>query len=189
MVNILTKSIREYKKESVQTPILVGLEVVMEVIIPLLMADLIDFGIEKGNMGYIWKMGAALLLAALLSLIFGVVAGKTAAYASAGFAKNLRKDMYYNVQNFSFSNIDRFSTSSLITRLTTDVTNVQNAYQMVLRMAVRSPFMLIFSLVCSFKVDAELSLIFVGCIPTVSYTHLYRCHSGQLCRYVRGDGR
>ena len=179
MVNILTKSIREYKKESVQTPILVGLEVVMEVIIPLLMADLIDFGIEKGNMGYIWKMGAALLLAALLSLIFGVVAGKTAAYASAGFAKNLRKDMYYNVQNFSFSNIDRFSTSSLITRLTTDVTNVQNAYQMVLRMAVRSPFMLIFSLVCAFKVDAELSLIFVGCIPILGiglYLIMTRVH-------------
>ena len=120
----------------------------MEVVIPLLMANLIDYGIEKGDMGYIWKMGLALLVAAFLSLFFGVGAGKAAAYASAGFAKNLRKDMYYNVQNFSFSNIDKFSTSSLVTRLTTDVTNVQMAYQMIIRMAIRSPFMLVFSLFC-----------------------------------------
>lgn len=179
MVKILSRSIREYKKESIQAPILVALEVVMEVVIPLLMANLIDYGIEKGDMGYIWKMGLALLVAAFLSLFFGVGAGKAAAYASAGFAKNLRKDMYYNVQNFSFSNIDKFSTSSLVTRLTTDVTNVQMAYQMVIRMAIRSPFMLVFSLFCAFKVDAQLSLIFVGCIPILGiglYVIMTRVH-------------
>ena len=179
MMKILFRSIREYKKQSLQAPILVALEVVMEVIIPLLMANLIDFGIEKGDMGYIWKMGLGLLVAALLSLFFGVAAGKAAAYASAGFAKNLRQDMYYNVQNFSFANIDKFSTSSLVTRLTTDVTNVQNAYQMVIRMAIRSPFMLIFSLFCAFQVDAELSLIFVGSIPILGiglYLIMTRVH-------------
>lgn len=167
MVKTLAKSIREYKKDSILTPILVSLEVVLEVIIPLLMANLIDYGIDEGNMGYIWKMGIALLIAAFLSLFFGVAAGKTAAYASAGLAKNLRKDMYYNVQNFSFPNIDKFSTSSLVTRLTTDVTNVQNAYQMMIRMAMRAPVMLIFALVCAFKVSARLSMVFVVCVPVL----------------------
>lgn len=167
MVKTLAKSIREYKKDSILTPILVSLEVVMEVIIPLLMANLIDYGIDEGNMGYIWKMGIALLIAAFLSLFFGAAAGKTASYASAGIAKNLRKDMYYNVQNFSFSNIDKFSTSSLVTRLTTDVTNVQNAYQMLIRMAMRAPVMLIFALVCSFRVSAKLSVVFLICVPVL----------------------
>lgn len=165
MVKTLAKSIRECKKDSILTPILVSLEVVMEVVIPLLMARLIDYGIDKGDMGYIWKMGIALLIAAFLSLFFGAVAGKTAACASAGLAKNLRKDMYYNVQNFSFSNIDKFSTSSIVTRLTTDVTNVQNAYQMMIRMAMRAPVMLIFALCCSFSVNAKLSMVFVVCVP------------------------
>lgn len=167
MVKTLAKSIREYKKDSILTPVLVSLEVVMEVLIPLLMANLIDYGIDEGNMGYIWKIGIILLAAAFLSLFFGAVAGKTAANASAGFAKNLRKDMYYNVQNFSFSNIDKFSTSSLVTRLTTDVTNVQNAYQMIIRMAMRAPVMLVFSLVCAFRVSAKLSLVFAICVPVL----------------------
>ena len=167
MVKTLAKSIREYKKDSILTPILVSLEVIMEVLIPLMMANLIDYGIDKGNMEHIWKVGVVLLIAAFLSLFFGAAAGKTAAYASAGLAKNLRKDMYYNVQNFSFSNIDKFSTSSLVTRMTTDVTNVQNAYQMIIRTAMRSPLMLIVSLVCAFRVNARVSLIFLLCVPVL----------------------
>lgn len=167
MIKTLAKSVREYKRDSILTPILVSLEVILEVIIPLLMARLIDFGIDKGDMIYIWKIGAFLLLAAFISLFLGAAAGKTAAYASAGLAKNLRKDMYYNVQKFSFSNIDRFSTSSIVTRLTTDVTNVQNAYQMMIRMAMRAPVMLFFSLICAFRVDAGLSMVFLICIPVL----------------------
>lgn len=165
MIKKLSHSIREYKKNSILTPIYVTLEVVMEVIIPLLMADLIDYGIDAGNLPYIIKMGILLLIAAMVSLLFGVMAGNQAAAAAAGFAKNLRQDMYYNVQTYSFSNIDRFSTASIITRLTTDVTNVQNAYQMLIRIAVRSPIMLIFSLIAAFRIDSQLSLIFLGCVP------------------------
>lgn len=168
MIKTLSKSIREYKKDSLLTPLFVSLEVVMEVIIPVFMANLIDFGIDEGNLSYIVKMGAALFISAIISLLFGALAGKTAANASAGFAKNLRKDMYDNVQNFSFSNIDKFSTASIVTRLTTDVTNLQNAYQMLLRMAIRSPFMAIFSLIVSFQINVELSLIFVAAIPVLS---------------------
>ena len=165
MIKKLSHSIREYKKNSILTPVYVTLEVVMEVIIPLLMADLIDYGIDAGNLPYIIKMGILLLIAAMVSLLFGVMAGNQAAAASAGFAKNLRQDMYYKVQTYSFSNIDRFSTASIITRLTTDVTNVQNAYQMLIRIAVRSPIMLIFSLIAAFRIDSQLSLIFLGCVP------------------------
>ena len=179
MVKTLAKSIREYKKDSILTPILVSLEVVLEVIIPLLMANLIDYGIDKGDMGYIGKTGIFLLIAAFLSLFFGAAAGKTAAHASAGLAKNLRKDMYYNVQNFSFSNIDKFSTSSIVTRLTTDVTNVQNAYQMTIRMAMRAPVMLIFSLFCAIRVSAKLSIVFLICVPVLGiglYLIMTRVH-------------
>jgi ATP-binding cassette subfamily B protein len=140
----------------------------MEVLIPFLMADLIDYGIDAGQMSVVVKMGVALLISAFISLVFGVLAGRSAAIASAGFAKNMRKDMFYNVQTFSFSNIDKFSTSSIITRLTTDVTNVQNSFQMVLRMAARSPIMLAFSLIAAFSIDAKLSLIFLAAIPILS---------------------
>jgi ATP-binding cassette subfamily B protein len=143
-------------------------EVIMEVLIPFLMADLIDYGIDAGQMSVVVKMGVALLISAFVSLVFGVLAGRSAANASAGFAKNMRKDMFYNVQTFSFSNIDKFSTSSIITRLTTDVTNVQNSFQMVLRMAARSPIMLAFSLIAAFSIDAKLSLIFLAAIPILS---------------------
>ena len=125
MVKRLMKSIREFKGASIKAPIFVSLEVVMEVVIPLIMADLIDRGINGGNMPYILKTGLILVLAALMSLCFGALAGKYAATASAGFAKNLRRDMYSHVQEYSFSNIDKFSTGGLVTRLTTDVTNVQ----------------------------------------------------------------
>ncbi|WP_312648052.1 ABC transporter ATP-binding protein [Aminipila sp.] len=167
MVKKLLDCIGQYKKDSVLTPIFVALEVVLEVIIPLLMANLIDYGIDGGSMSYIIKIGIALLISAFISLAFGVLAGRSAAIASSGFARNLRRNMYYNVQNFSFSNIDKFSTASIVTRLTTDVTNVQNAYQMILRMAIRCPIMLIFSLAVSFHIDAQLSLIFLGSIPVL----------------------
>lgn len=165
MVKKLMRSIREYKLLSIITPLLVALEVAMEVIIPLLMSMLIDYGIERNDMGYIVNMGLILVACAALSLFFGAMAGVTAAKASAGFAKNLRHDMFYSLQGFSFRNIDNFSNSSIITRLTTDVTNVQNAYQMIIRMAVRSPIMFTFSLIMAFSIDPGMALIFVGTIP------------------------
>ncbi len=167
MIKKLLKSVREYKKDSILAPVLVTGEVILEVFIPYLMANLIDFGIDKGDMGYVFKTGLLLLISAFVSLFFGVAAGNRAAVASNGFAKNLRRDMYYNVQNFSFLNIDKFSTASIITRLTTDVTRVQMAYQMIIRMVVRSPAMLIFSLAMSFKIDAKLSLIFLAGVPVL----------------------
>ncbi|MCC8168930.1 MAG: ABC transporter ATP-binding protein/permease [Oscillospiraceae bacterium] len=165
MIKKLLGSVREYKRDSLLSPIFVTLEVIMEVIIPYLMAELIDKGIDNGNMNYILKMGIVLAISCVISLTFGALSGKYAASASAGFAKNLRKDMFYNVQKFSFSNIDKFSTSSIVTRLTTDVTNVQNAYQMIIRVAVRSPLMLIFSMIMAFSINHRLSLIFLGAVP------------------------
>ena len=140
----------------------------MEVVIPLLMANLIDFGIDDGNLEYIVKMGVVLVVFALISLIFGILSGRSAAIASAGFAKNLRKDMYYKVQNFSFSNIDKFSTASIVTRLTTDITNVQNAYMMIIRVAVRAPIMLICALVLAFNVNSSMALIFLYIVPILA---------------------
>ncbi len=167
MLKTLLKSLREYKKVTIITPILVTLEVIMEVLIPFLMANLIDYGIDAGDLSVIVKLGLALLVAALVSLGFGTLAGSTSAIASAGFAKNVREDMFYNVSKFSFSNIDKFSNSSIITRLTTDVTNVQRAMQMMLRMATRSPGMLIFSLIAAFNINARLSGIFLIALPVL----------------------
>lgn len=168
MIKRLAKCIRDYKKDTVLTPVFVVGEVVMEVMIPLLMAELIDNGIEKGNMNYVVKMGIALLFSAILSMVFGVIAGVTCAKASSGFAKNIRHDMYHNVQNFSFSNIDKFSTASIVTRLTTDVNNVQMAFMMIIRMAVRSPMMLIFSVCAVLSISPKLSLIFLVVIPILA---------------------
>ncbi len=168
MIKTLAKSIREYKIASVITPIFIVCEVILEVLIPYLMASLIDNGVDKGDMDYIWKMGLVLAIVALISLLFSGLAGKYAAVASAGFAKNLRHDMFYKIQTYSFANIDKFSASSLVTRMTTDVTNVQNAYQMILRMAFRAPFMMIFAMVMSFRVNASLSWIFVIFIPIIA---------------------
>lgn len=168
MIKRLTECVRQYKKASLLTPIFVTLEVVMEVMIPLLMATLIDSGINAGNLSYVLKTGALLVAAAFISLIFGALSGKYAAEASAGFARNVRHDMYYNIQEFSFSNIDRFSTSGIVTRLTTDVSNVQNAFQMIIRVAVRCPVMLIFSLVMAFGINPRLSLIFLAVIPILA---------------------
>ncbi|MDE7390150.1 MAG: ABC transporter ATP-binding protein/permease [Lachnospiraceae bacterium] len=168
MIKRLAQSIREYKLPSLLAPIFVISEVVMEVIIPKLMADLIDYGIMKSDMSYIIRTGLILVALCILSLMFGALAGNYAAKSAAGFARNLRKDMYYNVQNFSFSNIDKFSTSSLVTRLTTDVTNLQNAYQMIVRTAVRSPVMIIFAMIMSFRINAKVSMIFLGAVPVLA---------------------
>ena len=163
------RSIREQKRDSIWAMITIGIEVVFEVIIPLLMANLIDYGIDAGNMNYVVKMGIVLLLAAAGQLVSGIISGRFAASASSGFARNLRHDMFYKVQTFSFSNIDKFSPASIVTRLTTDVTNLQNTYQMIIRMAVRSPLMMIFSLVASFSIDANLSIIFLAIIPVLAF--------------------
>lgn len=165
MIKELAASIGAYKKDSLLAPAFVVLEVVMEVLIPLLMAKLIDLGINEGDMSYIWKMGMILVLCAFLSLVFGALSGLYCARGSAGFAKNLRRDVYYAVQDFSFTNIDHFSPASLITRLTTDITNVQYAYMMIIRIAVRSPVMLILALVFAMQVNLRLSLIFMAALP------------------------
>lgn len=167
MLKKLLRSVREFKKDSLLAPIFVTLEVVMEVLIPFFMAGIIDIGIANENMPYILKMGGVLVLAALLSLWFGALSGKHAANASAGFAKNLRHDLFYSIQNFSFSNIDRFSTASLVTRLTTDVTNVQNAYQMVIRILIRAPVMLVFALIMAMGINLTLSTVFMVAVPVL----------------------
>ncbi len=168
MLKTLLSRIKQYKKAAILTPVFMLGEVFMEVLIPFLMASLIDKGITAGNLSYIERMGIALLLAALLALLFGSLSGVFAARASAGFAHNLRQDMFYNVQNFSFYNIDKFSTASIITRMTTDVTYVQNAFQVLIRVAVRAPAMLIFSLAMAFSIDIPISLIFLGAIPILA---------------------
>ena len=165
LVYTLLKSLREQKKVSLFTILLSVLEVIFEIIIPLTMANLIDYGIESGSIGMVWKFGAWLLILAILQLLTGFFAAWFGAKASVGFAENLREDMYDNVQTFAFSNIDKFSTASIVTRLTTDVTNLQNSYQMLLRMAVRGPAMMLFSMVVSFQINKEISLVFLVMIP------------------------
>lgn len=161
MLKTLASQIKEYKKASIVTPIFMILEVIMETIIPLMMASIIDDGVSVGNAGHIYKMGALMLAAACFSLFSGFMGGKYGAKASTGFARNLRKAMYENIQTFSFSNIDKFSTAGLVTRLTTDVTNIQNAYQMLLRMCMRAPFSLICAMVMSFAVNTRIATIYL----------------------------
>ena len=168
MIKRLLKSVREFKKDALLTPFFVVLEVVMEVIIPMVMALLIDKGIDGQDMAAIWKYGIILVLCAMLALVFGAAAGTFAARASTGFARNLRHDMYYNVQNFSFSNIDKFSTGSIVTRLTTDITNVQNAFQMCTRIAVRCPVMLVFALFMAMKINSRMALVFLAVLPILA---------------------
>ena len=165
MVKKLMRSIREYKKASLLAPIYVACEVILEVLIPYLMAGIIDIGIAESDMNYIYTMGAVLIIAAMASLFCGFMSGRYAAIAAAGFAKNLREDQFRCVQKFSFANIDNFSAASLVTRMTTDVTNVQNAYQMIIRTAVRSPLMLVCAMALSFTVNWRLALIFLVAIP------------------------
>ena len=167
IVKTLSKCIREYKKESILTPVYMAGEVFMEVAITYVLSLLIDRGITPGNMGEILRIGGLLILCALVSLAFGVMSGRSAAVASTGFAKNVRQDMYYNIQTFSFANIDKFSTASLITRLTTDVTRMQHAYMMLIRIAIRSPLMLIFSLIMSFRINARIATVFLCTVPVL----------------------
>ncbi|MPQ30176.1 ABC transporter ATP-binding protein [Clostridium estertheticum] len=169
MIKRLAKCVGEYKKDTILAPVFVTFEVIMEVIVPFLMARIIDNGISKGNLGYISKMGIVLVLCTIFSLFFGMQSGRYAAKASAGYAKNVRREMYYNIQSFSFSDIEKFSSASLVTRLTTDVTNVQNSYQMIIRILVRSPLMLIFSLIMAFSLNAKLALVFLVAIPFLGF--------------------
>ena len=168
MIKTLTKSLREYKKESWLTVLLSIFEVVFEIVIPLCMAELIDRGVEGGTMGMVWKYGIALLIFALLQLATGMVSAHVGARASAGFAANLRQDMYDRVQTFAFSNIDKFSTASIVTRLTTDVTNLQNAYLMIIRMAIRGPVMILFSMIVAMRINVEISMTFLVVIPILA---------------------
>lgn len=168
MIKILSGSLREYKRGSILTILLSILEAAFEILIPLLMADLIDQGIDLGNMAAVWKFGIAILIFAALQLLTGVLSAHIAAKTSVGFSANLRQDMYDNVQTFAFSNIDKISTASIVTRLTTDVTNIQNAYQMMLRMAVRGPVMLVFAMIVSFRINTTVALIFLAVIPIMA---------------------
>ena len=169
MIKTLLAQVKEFKKASFLTPVFMILEVVVETMIPLVMADMIDNGVEAGNISYLYRKGAIMALLAVAGLVTGILGGKYGAYASSGFARNLRKAMYTNIQTFSFSNIDKFSTASLITRLTTDVTNLQNAYQMILRMCTRAPASLICAMAMAFMINARvasiylIAVIFLGC--------------------------
>jgi len=169
MINKLLASVKEYKKDTILAPVYVTFESILEIVIPTLMAYLIDDGISKKNISSVLWIGLALAVCAMISLLAGIFAGRSAAIASSGFAKNLRRDMFYNMQKFSFSNIDKFSTASIITRMTTDVTNVQNAYQMLVRLGVRAPMMIVFALIFSFRIDVHLSLIFLVTIPVLGF--------------------
>ena len=167
MLKTLAGSLREYRKSSFAAIFFSCIEVIFEIVIPLCMSNLIDSGIEKSNMSMVWKFGILLLVFALLQLATGMLSAYTAAKAATGFSANLRQDMYDNMQTFAFSNIDRFSTASIVTRLTTDVTNVQNAYQMLIKLAVRGPVMLIVSMIVSFRINRQISLIFLAIVPVL----------------------
>lgn len=169
----LLQSVREYKKQSIIAPLLVTLEVLMEVLIPLEMAKIIDIGIAEGNLGYIIQRGLILVIMAMMSLFFGVQAGNFAAIAGAGYAKNLRHDIYYKVQDFSFKNIDHFSTSGLVTRMTTDITNIQMAYMMSIRLLARAPIMIILSWVMTLTLSRKAALLFLIVIPVLGGTLLF----------------
>lgn len=167
MVKKLAHSIREYKKTSILTPVFVIFEVLLEIVIPMIMAVMIDKGISQHNADLLAKWGFILIICVLLGIVCGMLSGSFCAKASAGFAQNLRQDMYYKMQGYSFANIDKFSTSSIVTRLTTDVTNVQNAYMMIIRVAVRAPIMLVFSLIASCMISTQLSVVFLVAVPVL----------------------
>ena len=189
MIKTLAAHIKEYKRASILTPIFMIGEVIMETILPLLMASIIDDGVNKGDLKHIYFVGVLMLLAGVLSLMFGIGGGVYGAKASTGFAKNLRKAMYENIQTFSFSNIDKFSTSGLITRLTTDVTNIQNAYQMILRMCMRAPFSLLFAMLMSFYISPKLAsvyliaVVFLGTILAIIVSTATKYFSQAFPRY------
>ena len=161
----LLRSVREYKRETILTPVFVAREVFMEVLIPLLMANIIDVGIANGDIGYIIRLGVVLVLLAMVALFFGAKAGQLGAIASAGYAKNLRHDIFYKIQDFSFGNIDHFSTPSLVTRLTTDITNVQMAYMFTIRLLARAPIMIVLSWVMTLTINVPIALLLLAMIP------------------------
>ena len=167
MIKKLMQSIRDYKRPAIETPVFVGIEVLFECALPFVMAQLINH-MTGESMDPIVKYGSILLVMAMLSLLFGVLAARKAATAGAGFAKNLRHDIFYAIQDFSFADVDRFSSSSLVTRLTTDVTNVQNAFQMMIRIAVRTPLMMVFSLAMSFSINPRMALLFFCVMPVIA---------------------
>lgn len=181
MVKKLLGSVREYKKASILTPVFVALESLVEIVVPMIMAQMIDSGINGADSGSIIRLGILMLVMVLIGLITGILSGNYCAVAAAGFAQNLRQDMYYKIQGYSFANIDKFSTSSIVTRLTTDVTNVQLAYMMIIRVAFRAPLLLLFSLIAAFSISVRLSLIFIIAVPIlgiglyliVKYSHEY----------------
>ena len=173
MNKILLKSVREYKKQSILAPFFVILEVLMEVLVPMEMAKIIDVGIAQGNLGYIIQRGVILVVMAMLALFFGIKAGNMAAVAGAGYAKNLRHDIFYRVQEFSFKNIDRFSTSGLVTRMTTDITNIQMAYMMSIRLLARAPIMIILSWVMTLMINKQVAMIFLIVIPLLGGTLIF----------------
>ena len=168
MIKRLLQCVRQYKRDSILAPVIISGEVLLEVLMPWIMAKIIDNGINAGDLDYIAKMGLVLIVCCAASLCCGAFAGKFAASASAGLARNIRKDMYYNVQNFSFHNIDKYSTASIVTRLTTDVTRIQDSFQMIIRTAVRSPFMLISSVVMAFTINWKLAFVFLVAIPILA---------------------
>lgn len=168
MIKTLAKSLKRHKKGTILTILLSVAEAGFEILIPLCMADLIDKGIDVGSTSAVWKYGAILLALAILQLATGILSARIASTTSVGFAENLRQDMYDNVQTFAFSNIDKFSTASIVTRLTTDVTNIQNAFQMLIRMAIRGPVMLIFAMTVSFSINTKIALIFLAVIPIMA---------------------
>ena len=170
MIQTLIRQIKEYKTASIMTPIWTATEVVLDVLIPYVTASLIDKGINAGSIENVWLYGAIMLLMAFLSLAFGILAGRSVAYAASGFAANLRKAMYRNIQRFAFSDIDKYSTSGLVTRMTTDVNNLQNAYQQILRVTVRAPFRLVLSIVMCLVIDPRLSLIFIVAMVVLSFS-------------------
>jgi len=168
LIKHLLSCVGQYKRHTILSPIYVSLEVVMEILIPLYMADLIDKGIDMGDMSVIWKYGLLLVVLCVISLAFGALSGRSAAIASTGFGKNLREKLYYKVQEFSFSNIDKFSSASIVTRLTTDVTRIQMAFMMIIRIAVRAPVMLVLSVVMAFRIHTGLAAIFLAVLPLLA---------------------
>ena len=185
MIKTLAAQIKEFKKDSILTPCFMILEVVMEMIIPLMMASIIDDGVEAGDIHHIYMVGIAMVIAACIALFTGVMGGKYGARASAGFARNLRQAMYDNIQTFSFSNLDKFSTAGLVTRLTTDVTNLQNAYQMLLRMCMRAPASLIIAMIMAFSINARLASIYLVAVVVLGFClFLIMSHATKYFRQV-----
>ena len=172
MIKKILRSLKEYKKYAILTPICVLIEVILEVTIPFLMSRLIDDGITNSNIDIVYKIGIILVLCAFVSLIFGIASGIMSSKAGNGFAKNLRRDLYLKVQEFSFHNIDKFQTSSLITRLTTDVSNIQFAFQMIIRIAARAPLMLIVSIIFAMRINPNVAIIYLIVAPILGFVLL-----------------